>query len=241
MTTFSCTEDSLGGRRRTGARRLPGTLPHGDHGLRVNGVPVRVQCIEWPVSMHVSYARDVAAACVLRRAGRRAQLHWRGRLAPGSPTYPKSAVQGTGRRTRRTAGAAHPRARSRSRPAGEAVLPLARRMLADMESVRVGGGRAGRAAAGARAGGRHPVAVHRGAGRRAARLPRTVPGHPPGAGRERVASAGPLAAAERDRHRPGDRARRWPRPGAGAHAGAARAALGGLARVRRRRRRAAAR
>ena len=55
MTILSCTEDTLGGRRRTGARPS-GTLPHSDHATSVNGDQCpAVQCIDTPVSMHVGY------------------------------------------------------------------------------------------------------------------------------------------------------------------------------------------
>ena len=82
------------------------------------------------------------------------------------------------------------------------------------------------------AGRRHPVAVQRRAGRRAAGVPRAVPGHRAGAGRERVAAAGAVAGAGRAGHRAGDRARVRGRPGAARRAAAAGAAVGGVRGVR---------
>ena len=178
--------------------------------------------------MHVSYACD-AAACVLRRAGGRAQLHWRGRSAEGGPTNSQPAVQSAGRRTGRTPGAPHPR---RWSPSRRPATRCCRWLGGCSPTWRPRGWRrswSGCSAGGC--GGGHPVAVHRRACRRGVRVPRPLPGHSPGAGRERVAVTGPPAAAQRDRHRPGDRARRRTRPRIDPHPGAAGTAVGGVARV----------
>ena len=125
--------------------------------------------------------------------------------------------------------------------AGQAVLPFARRILADADGGAGGGGGDRRAGARAGAGRRHPVAVQRRARRRAAGVPRAVPGHRAGAGRERVAAAGAVAGARRVGHRAGDRARVRGRPGAARRAAAAGAAVGGVRGVRASRRRRAGR
>ena len=229
MTILSRTEDTLGGRRRTGAR-LPArsptvTMAQGDRdqGPGSNASNGLFRCT-------YAMACDVAAARVLRRSGRRAQLHCRGRLPGGGPTDPEPAVQGPGGRAGRAARSPHPRCRhpDPGRRRRAAAGPAHARRPGGGPG---GGGRAGGPAARTGTGGRHTVAVHRRAGRRAARLPRAVPGDPPRTRRERVTAAGQLTAAQRDRHRSGDRAGRRPRCGAAPHTRAAGATVRGLSGV----------
>ena len=74
---------------------------------------------------------------VLRGGGRRAQLHSGRGAGRGGATDAVAAAQGAGGRAGRAAGGPRRRATGRpSPPAGEAVLPLARRMLADADSAR---------------------------------------------------------------------------------------------------------
>src|SRR5918992_4711369 len=69
---------------RAGATRTIGRSPTVTTRQGSIPEPAAVQCIETVSAMHVGYSRDVSAACVLRRGGRRAQLHsgggvlWRG-------------------------------------------------------------------------------------------------------------------------------------------------------------------
>ena len=113
-------------------------------------------------------------------------------------------------------------------PAGEAVLPLARRMLADLDSARTAvaeivGLRSGRVRVGA------TPSLCMGVLADVLRIvPRPLPAAAAGADGERLPAAGALPGARRAGHRAGHRAAGRHRPGPGVDPDPARAALGGL-------------